>query len=268
MPDLVPVSLDRHGAQVWQRFRSYAFVQDYPMVPVVLGEQDQVAATLPLVVAPTGAGLWPVALTRLGPRTAMVAPNGVWRGAYVPSILRVHPFQARLTTTPDQAALLVDEDSGLIARAPQSGSGWEPFFTPDGQLSPVLAEVVAFFRNRVAAEHLTRIAVTALQGAGVLTAMAPMAALTLPEGVLHVDPDKLAALGRSELGHLHRAGALGLAYAMLVARHHFRFLAQVEAQLDQITAAAQAKPAARQALPEDIALAGFFDAIAASQTRD
>lgn len=270
MSDLVPVSPDRHGAQVWQRFRSYDFVQDHPLVPIVLGEQEQVAATLPIVAQRHSGALWPMAVTRLGPRSAMVAANGVWRGSYVPSILRVHPFAARLTTdSPAQCVLLVNEATGLVSPRPGVLSdGQEPFFTEDGQLSPVLAQIVAFFQARIPAEEQTRAAMAALDGAKLLTPTPPLAGVSVPDGALWLDPVALAALGRSELAHLHRLGALGLAHAMLVARHHLGFLAQVEAQLDQIAAPVAPALVPRQTRPEDAALAGFFDAIAASQTRD
>lgn len=271
MSDLVPVSLERHGAQVWLRFQSYGFVQDHPLVPIVLGEQEQVAATLPIVAQRHAGALWPMAVTRLGPRSAMVAANGVWRGSYVPSILRVHPFAARPSPdNPAQSVLLVNEGSGLVQPRPALGpaEGQEPFFTEDGQLVPVLAQIVAFFQARIPAEAQTRTAMAALDGAKLLTPTPPLDGISVPEGALWIDAGALAALGRSELAHLHRLGALALAHAMLVARHHLGFLAQVEAQLDQIAAAPQPKAPARQALPEDIALAGFFDAIAASQTRD
>lgn len=274
MSDLVPVSLDRHGAQVWQRFRSYAFVQDQPLVPIVLGEHEQVAATLPMIAAPTSAGLWPVAVTRLGPVCALVAANGVWRGSYVPSILRVHPFAAQMVGgEASEAMLLVNEASGLIAPAPQTGEGWEPFFTDDGKLAPTLAHVVQFFADRVAAETRTRAAMTALVQAGALTPTAPFArdtaAEALPKGALYADPVALAGLSRSELAHLHRTDALALAHAMLVARHHFSFLAQAEAQLNAAPQAPRTPdPAARAPLPEDRVLAGFFDAIATAQTAE
>ncbi len=266
MPDLVPVSQERHSGMVWRRFQSYDFVQDQPLVPVVLGEHEQVASALPMILAQTERGLWPVAVTRLGPRTALVAPNGVWRGSYVPSILRVHPFAMRATA--GQAALLINEASGLLAQAPQPGIGWEPFFDPDGGLSPVLRTVVAYFSDRIQAETRTGAAVEALAQMGVLTAQSPFrqaeAAALLPETARHIDPAALAGLSRTDLAHLHRTEALSLAHAMLVARHHFSFLDQVEGQLDRIAAPLAPR---RAALPEEEALAGFFDALATAQER-
>ena len=269
MPDLTPVSPERHGARRWRRFSSYAFVQAHPVVPVVLGEHEQVAACLPILFAPqpekkSDVPPWPVALTRLGAKTALVAGNGVWRGSYVPSILRVHPFHAR-PTEDGRFALLVDEDSGLVTE--DNGDPQDvAFFTADEELTPALAQVVDFFRNRVEAETRTRTAMDAIARAGVLEPFIPPEGLSLPvAGLWGVNATALAGLGRVALADLHRTGALALAHAALVARHHLGFLAHAEAQLSRAAAPAPS-PVAPSA--EDSALSGFFDALASAQAQD
>lgn len=249
---LFPVSPERHGTRRWRRFSSYAFVQAHPVVPIVLGEHEQIAACLPILFADS----LPVALTRLGAQTALVAQNGAWRGSYVPSILRVHPFHAR-PTKGAQFALMVDEGSGLVTDDPQDVA----FFTPDGALDPELAQVVEFFRNRVEAETRTRRAVAAISGAGLLTPFVPPDSMALPcAGLMQVDAAALAGLGRVALADLHRAGALALVYAALVARHHLGFLAHAETLLGR--SAPKAPP------PADAELSGFFDALASAQSQE
>ncbi|MCH8466126.1 MAG: SapC family protein [Roseinatronobacter sp.] len=261
---LTPVSAARHGGKRWRRFASYSFVQDHPLVPIVLGEHEQVAASLPIVFAPLPGGLWPVALTRLGPDCALVAANGVWRGAYVPSVLRVHPFQAQVAKG-TEFVLMVDEGSGLVTEDPRD----EPFFTESGDLAPALAQVLEFFRTRAQAELRTRAAMAEILRAGLLQPFALRPASARPAGaMLEVNPERLAALGRSELAGLHRTGALGLVHAAGVARHHLGFLAQAEEFAAQ-SCGVQA-PSARPAISGgvDPALAGFFDALANAQALD
>lgn len=249
---LFPVSPERHGTRRWRRFSSYAFVQAHPVVPFVLGEHEQVAACLPIFFADS----FPVALTRLGAQTALVADNGVWRGSYVPSILRVHPFHAR-PAEGDQFALMVDEGSGLVTDDPQDVA----FFTPDGAPDPELAQVVEFFRNRVEAEARTRSAVAAMHSAGLLTPFVSPDSMALPcAGLMQVDAAALEGLGRVALADLHRAGALALAYAALVAQHHLGFLAHAENLLG--------RTAPKAAAPEDAGLSGFFDALASAQSQE
>ena len=257
-PNLTPVSHDRHGAMHWRRFSSYSFVQAHPVVPIVLGEHEQVAACLPILFSQSQAGLWPVALTRIGAQTALVSENGAWRGAYVPSILRVHPFHARPTNT-GEFALLVDEDSGLVTDDPED----VPFFTADGALVPDLVQVVDFFRQRVQAEGNTRAAMQAISRAGLLVPFAPPQGRKLPiDGLMRVDATALARLGRVALADLHRADALGLVHAALVGRHHLGLLAHVE---DQLVGAAPKAPPPKN--PTDTAISGFFDALASSQEK-
>lgn len=200
MAELTPVSQDRHGGRSWRRFSSYDFVRGRQQVPIVLGEHEQVAATLPIVYVRTSAGPWPVALTRLGAQTALVAPNGAWRGSYVPSILRVHPFHAK-PTGDGQLALLVDEGSGLITDDPAD----EPFFDAQGGLSATVADVVDFFRNRATAETRTREAMSEIAARNLLKPLRMPAGLDAPaEGLMEPDGEKLDSLTRSELAGLHR----------------------------------------------------------------
>ena len=177
----------------------------------------------------------------------------------MPSILRVHPFQARQTED-GQFALLVAEDSGLVTQDPSD----EPFFTPDGQLAPALAQVVAFFRNRVQAEAQTRAAMAALARLHLLAPFQPPdgIAASLPD-LMTVDGQKLAGLARNELSFLHRCGGLELAYAALVARHHLAFLAQAEAHDSP-----PPQPARPPVAAPDPALTGFFDALATARGQE
>lgn len=259
MPSLTPVSPERHGAQRWRRFSSYAFAQAHPLVPIVLGEEMQVAASLPLLFAPVKGQLMPVAVTRLGKTTALVGPNGSWRGSYVPSILRVHPFAAQQAED-GKFALLIDEESGLLSSDPEDPA----FFDADGSISPELAQVVAFFRNRVQAEADTRKAMTALVKTRLLVPAALPEGTALPDGLRAIDPGALSALGRVDLADLHRTGALGLVYAALVAQQHLGFLAAVESHLARSPATQH--PPAQGA--QDAGLGGFFDAFASAQAQD
>lgn len=261
MSSLAPVSPERHGARRWKRFSSYRFVQDHPLVPIVLGEETQVASALPILFRSGEERITPVALTRLGARTALVAGNGAWRGNYVPSLLRVYPFAAGRTRS-GQFVLMVDEASGLLSDDPADPA----FFDEQGQIAPELAQVVAFFRTRAQAETRTRAAMEALARTRILVPFTPPEDVTaLPqEGLLAVDDAALASVGRVALGDLHRSGALGLVHAARVARHHLGFLAAAEAHPGRADAPDPAPPAA----DADAGLGGFFDALAASQAQE
>lgn len=259
---LTPVSPERHGARRWRRFTSYAFVQAHPLVPIVLGEEMQVAASLPILFAPLKDQITPVAVTRLGATTALVAASGTWRGSYVPSLLRVHPFAARQTEG-GKFALLVDEQSGLLSTDPADPA----FFDTEGEIAPELAQVVAFFRSRVQAEAETRLAMAALARTRLLVPASLPEGSSLPEGLLDIDPAALARLGRVDLAELHRTGALGLVYGARVAHQHLGFLAAAEDHLTRAPAPSR-QTAAQAPAPPDAGLGSFFDAFASAQAQD
>ncbi len=267
-PDLVPVATDRHAGRRWRRFTSYDFIHRRRLVPIVLSEHEQVAATLPFLFMQTAIGPWPVALTRLAAegQCAVVAPNGAWLGSYIPSILRVHPFSAQ-SAGAHQLALLVDEGSGLVTDDPQD----EPFFDADGSLAPALQQVVDFFRKRAAAEGRTREAMRAIASRNLLRLYQPPEGLSMAaEGLMTADTDRLAALGRVDLAALHRCGALALLIVQGVSLHHLAFLSHVEARARAAPAPQAAAPAAPETATQqrEEALSGFFDALADAQESD
>lgn len=266
--DMVPVRRDRHGRRFWRRFSSWEFARAHRLVPIVLGEHDHVAATLPIVFAAKGTGLWPVALTRLDVQgaCALVSSGGQWRGSYVPSILRVHPFTAQRDETGD-TTLLVDEASGLVTANEED----EPFFEGDGEPAEGLREVMAFFHERAAAENRTRIAISELCTRALLIPLHPRDVVPRMDvqGLFVPDRARIDALGRTDLSVLHRCGALALVQVQGVSMHHLPVLAAAEAQLDQGAQQAASDTAAGTfAAGGDTLLSGFLDALAQSRDRD
>jgi hypothetical protein len=266
--DIVPVRQDRHGRRFWRRFISWEFARAHRTVPIVLGEQEHVAATLPIVFAQTDSGPWPVALTRLVGQgaCALVSSCGQWRGSYVPSILRAHPFSSQRCENGD-TELLVNEASGLVTDDRED----EPFFDVNGGPSSGLRQVMAFFHERASAENRTRLAMSEL------CARAPLIPLErrqeLPrmdvQGLFIPDRRRIEALGRADLAVLHRCEALALVQAQAVSMHHLPVLAAAEAQLNR--SACQhfgVTPAAPTGAGGDAPLSGFLDALAQSRDRD
>lgn len=264
---LTRVSLDRHGGRFWRRFTSWDFVRAHRLVPIVLGEHEQVAASLPIFFVKTGSGLWPMALTRLTERgaCALISPGGRWRGSYVPSILRVHPFAARPAEAGDPV-LLVDEASGLVTEDPSD----EAFFAAGGAPSPALSQVDGFFRERAAAEGRTRAAMSQI------VARAGLVPFTPPEGYARMEvqglfvPDRarIEGLGRADLGALHRSGALALLQVQAVSLHHLPVLAAVEARPEDPAAQPPAMPVGPDAAGRDAVPSDFLDALARSRDHE
>mgnify|MGYP000173216567 CR=1 FL=1 len=269
----VPISKSRHAGRYWRRFTSYEFARGLRQVPIVLGEQEQAAANFPILfraAGPEGAQ-WsaPVAMLRLSAEgeSPFVAPNGIWRAHYVPSILRVHPFGARPGRPAEgadgdviQMAVLVDEASGLISDDPND----EPFFNAEGEIDQALAEVVAFFRQRTNAARKTQLACAALGRADLLTEVdTTQPGMAELAGFHVVNRARLEALDDTAISQLYRSGALALAFAHFVSLAHVAFLQSVEVSIENSPATGQTSDIYDYDSSER--LSGFLDALAASQ---
>lgn len=264
---LTLVSKERHAGRFWRRFTSWDFARAHRLVPIVLGEHEQVAASLPILFVHTEAGLWPVALTRLTERCecALVSSDGQWRGSYVPSTLRVHPFAAQRGAAGDQG-LMVDEASGLVTDTSED----EPFFDDSGDPSPALQQVIDFFRDRAAADLRTRVAMSEVAARAGLVPFTPPEGLRRMEaqGLFVPDRARVERLGRADLGALHRCGALALMQAQAVSMHHLPVLAAAEARLDGPPVHSQATSIRRAAADDHAVPSDFLDALAWSRDRD
>lgn len=258
----VAISKDRHGGRFWQRFASYAFARDRHSVPIVLAELEPAASAFPLVFRRTATGsVDPHALLHLtaGAPSPFVAPDGTWRGTYVPSILRAYPFAATPVQSGTEMALLVDEASGLITDNPRD----EAFFDENGAPSAALEQVIAFFRTRAQSELATQTACAAVQAAGLLSPLTALPGMndTDADGLLTVDPARLDALDPAALPGLWSSGALRLVHAHRVSLCHAGWMARA------LRAGADFTP--RTSPPAaDTNLSGFLDALADAQDYD
>lgn len=265
--EMVPVSTARHGTRFWRRFASYDFVRRQRLVPLVLAEIAQAACALPIVFARTDDGLGPVALLRMNPddkaanETPLVSADGLWRGGYVPSALRVYPFTAA-EAADGRMVLLIDEASGLVTDHP----GDERFFTPQGRLDPSLDAVVDFFRRRTASALETRTACAALDALHLFRPFAPLPDMTAAqcEGLYMLDSARVAALSETNILTLHRARALLLMHAHFVAHGHCRWLQSAERLANDTPLGFGPK---RHDAGGDT-LSGFLDALARSHQND
>ncbi|MET4103608.1 HAMP domain-containing protein [Roseovarius sp. MBR-78] len=260
----IAISKERHGGRFWRRFASYGFARDRHSVPIVLAELESAASAFPIVFRATATGtVEPHTLLHLnaGEPSPFVTPDGKWRGTYVPSLLRAHPFAASPTGAGGEMALLVDEASGLVTDDPRD----EPFFDDSGAPSEALGQVIAFFRTRAQSELATQTACAALQAAGLLRALDPLPGMGKNDaaGCLAIDINALDAIDDAALPGLWQSGALRLAHAHRVSLFHAGWMARA------LRAGADATPRApgHTAAPT-AGLSGFLDALADAQDHE
>lgn len=225
----IPLSVERHGMRRWRRFQDYDFARARRMVPVVLAEAEAVAASMPLVFAkilPDSAPQ-PVALLRhSAANTPFIDARGQWLAAYVPALLRVHPFTARpAPEDPARMILLVDESDGFVTDNVRDAR----FFDPFGAADPALEAVVTFFQQFEVSNRATRAACATLQAEGLFQPLAPEDPAL--KGISGIDRRALSALDDAAFLRLRASGALDLAHAHFVGRAQLDFLRRAEAAL-------------------------------------
>jgi len=133
-------------------------------------------------------------------------------GAYIPAILRSHPF--RIIHSPNGGKVLgVDEESGLI------GEEGELFFEEDGKPAPALEKVIAFQKRLDLEFKLTQGACSALAEHELLEPW-PIK----HSGLYRVSEKALFNLEPSALAKVRDAGGLNVAYCQLISTQQISLL--------------------------------------------
>jgi len=227
MPNLVPLSRDRHAGKGWRRLDSYAFAAHTALVPLVASELPKAAMSLPIAFIRQDEHYVPVAVLGLEPTTNLfVAPDGRWIGAYIPSALRGHPFALAYAQTGEQV-LCLDEDSGLLTEAGQG----ESFFDEKGEPSEGLRQILAFLQQiELGRQHTTRIC-DLLAQLGLIQPWPIQIRVGQNErriqGLFRSDESALNQLSDAHFIELRRAGGLPLVYCQLLAMQHIGLLGRL-----------------------------------------
>jgi hypothetical protein len=213
----VPVSRHRHVTFSVQTSLGYGFAAKTNMAPIVAAEFASAAKEYPIVFVKSGDGAMPVALFggRRG-ENPFVAPDGSWKGKYVPAFLRRYPFIFATADEPDKLVLCVDEG---FAGLNQLGLG-EPLFRADGEASALLSDATQFLTTFQRYSDQTKKFGEALLSAQILSpAKLAVAGLDgkkdMISGAMVVDRRKVKALPADSLVDLARRDYLELIYLHL-----------------------------------------------------
>jgi hypothetical protein len=205
---------------VAKEFNDFSFAAKANVIPVVVTELSFAAKHYPLVfVAEQGAPTPTlVAMVGLGDnKNIFVDAKGKWKtGAYTPAWVRRYPF---LTVKADDKrdAIAFDPTSKLFG-----GKNSLPLFQ-DSEPTDALKQIVSFQNEFNTAFDQTGVMAAALMAAGILEPAS--LAIGNPDkdktgrnitGFLVVNETKLRALDATAIANLHKANAIGLAYAQLL----------------------------------------------------
>lgn len=205
MPTYTAVSPERHGYLRWKRPRDFFFAKDQSMVLLVGLELSKALLRMPMAFVKYEEKFHIVGVLGLQPGSNLfVTPDGKWCGAYMPAILKSHPF--RIIDSPNGGKVLgVDEESGLV------GDDGELFFEEDGTPSQALKEVLAF-QKRIENEYkLTQRACSALAAHELLEPW-PIS----HRGLFRVNERALFKLEAGALAKVRDVGGLNVAYCQMI----------------------------------------------------
>jgi hypothetical protein len=240
MPNLQPITRERHANQRFKRNPHYAFAASDAFVALVVQELPQAVVHVPVAFLANAGSFIPAALQSLKPgKNLCVANNGQWVGGYVPAAYKSYPFV--LANTPEgKQVLCFDEDSGLL-----SATEGEPFFAEGNQPSKMVGEVFTFLKQQAANRQSTERACAALQKHQLIQPwpikLQTTAGEQAVEGLFRIDEAALNQLPAEALIELRNTGALLCAYCQLLSMQHLQTLGQL--------AAVRAKEDAQATLP-------------------
>jgi hypothetical protein len=223
MPRLTAVTKQHHAEKSWKKFHSYGFASKEALAPLAGAEIARAISTLPLAFVKRQGAFSLVAVLSLIPgKNMFTGKNGQWLGEYVPAFFRGYPFMLAAAEGRDDLILCVNEDSGLIVNDKRA----EPFFDSRGQLAGPLQTIMNFLSQIEQNRAMTRQAVAALAGAGVVTEW-PLQIKGAKQdkpvtGLYRVDEAKLNALSDDLFLKLRKAGSLAIAYGQLLSMGNIR----------------------------------------------
>lgn len=229
MARYVPISRERHQGKSWARLPNFRFAGQETLVPVVARELPQAALGLPLGFAEFEGRMRLVALLSVIPgQNLFVAPDGRWLGRYIPARFRFYPFRLIPSGTQNDHVLCIDEDSGAIIDGSANG---EPIFDTNGDLGPIIKQLLKLLSELESSTKVTDTAVSALVQSKVIGEWS----ITLKTGqgeqrvggINRVDEAVLAAIPNDAFLALRQTGALPIGYAQLLSMEHVNLLPEL-----------------------------------------
>lgn len=212
----------------WRRFSNYHFATKTTVAPLAAAEVPKASSVFPLAFT-TQDNEWSLSalLSILPDQNVFVGEDGKWIARYVPAAFRAHPFCVGWNNA-GEPGLCVDESSGLITEDPSD----EAFFDPQGELTPLVAQVWAMLQEASRSELVLGQACKQLHACGLLEPWTikienQQGNHRVLSGIHRINEHVLAKLGDEDFLQLRRSGALSVAYAQLLSMANLETLVQL-----------------------------------------
>lgn len=152
---LVPLNREVHAKLRVTPINSFAFAKDFHLASLMVHEFARAASVYPIVFLEDKEQdeFRPVVLVGLDAgENLFVDEDGSWKASYVPAIIRRYPFAlARLSDSPDQFTVCIDEDSSFISK--KEG---ESLFDENGEPTQVVENVKRYLGEMQQMEVFTQ----------------------------------------------------------------------------------------------------------------
>jgi hypothetical protein len=215
--EIVPLDREKHRAlRLDTGENRFGMATNSHIVPALLQEFAAASTHLPIVFLPS-AGL-PVAVFLVGLRagqSALVGPDGGWRGQYIPAYLRRYPFMFGEVAGGEPIVCI---DSAYRSAEAEAG---DRLFTDEGKDTPLLVERIRLMNEYYAAAKSNDAFIKSLNDLGLFRPITVDAKFQSGEsvalhGLMVVDEQKLNALPDEDFLRLRKEGILAPIYAHLI----------------------------------------------------
>ena len=240
----VPVSSERHRDWSLKMGDNHAFARDVASVPLVVGEFAAAAHEYPIVFAPSGGRVVPVAVLGVANQNLFLDSDDKWTARYIPAFVRRYPFIFSSDESNKTFALCIDED---YAGFNQDGRG-ERLLDSDGNQTQYCKNVMAFLsryqaefaRTEVFCKKLEELELLEERAARFQVGGEAPRSLT---GFSSISRERLNALPGDKLAELAASDLLGLAWMHLFSLDNLQVLAERTAsQASRLNGAGDAQP--------------------------
>ena len=219
---LVPFSSTEHRSLTLPKVQaSHAFASHTDIIPLLVSEVPHAIRHFPIVFIKdrSSSAVTMVALVGKGDgQNQFVDANAQWRqGVYIPAWVRRYPF-ALMADAKGDGMLAVDVEAPIF----EDKRDAQPLVDSDGKPTELLQKIVEFNKEFLAMSKLTEQVTQALvhaevlEDAGISIRQAQSDKPLTVQGFMVVNEKKLKALTTEQFEKLHRADALGMAYAQLL----------------------------------------------------
>lgn len=216
----VALSNEKHRNTRIKQTPTIQHIKDSHLASITVHEFIAAACDYPIafIQGPNNTGIRPVIVWGVEPQSNLFVENGAWVGGYVPAAARCFPFVTSVQDVNGEQRIFIGlhEDSEVVSE--EEG---ERIFDDEGKETEWFKKNVDFINNVTQRDQMSLDFAKRLQDMGLIQALQigfkdPQGQDRKIDGLLAVDPKKMAALSDEDFLKLRKDGFLDAIYAHLL----------------------------------------------------